>query len=114
MSPTPRCWLCYIQTRRNPKQNGWNENSIRCDSVNPNGNNYHIVFDYWHQKDIGAAYAPYQSSIYDQEFPISDPTDPYAYYSYKYYAPHDDCDADSNVPHERQSWLDGIVPSKSN
>jgi hypothetical protein len=110
MSPTPRCWVCYIQTRRDPKQNGWNENSIRCDSVSNKGANYHIVFDWWHQKDTGTAYAPYQESIYDQEFAICDPTDNGALYSSGNVAPHDNCDANSNVPHERTSWLDSLLP----
>jgi RHS repeat-associated protein len=111
MSPTPPCWLCYIQTRMNPDQGGWNENSIRCDSVSPKAANYHIVFDYWHQKDIGSkTYEPYQASIYDQEFPISLPTDPSGFYTYHNFAPHDDCDGNSYFKNNPTYWLTPLLP----
>ena len=62
MTPTPPCWLCTMERRREPKPVGyplvawWDENFIVCVSV-PRG--YTIVFDWFAGKSPGEDYVSF-------------------------------------------------------
>ena len=96
MSPTPKCWKCYIYERQwnyNP-YNG-DENSIRCDARDKYGAIIQsVVFDWWYENfEKQKTYNAISLGTYDWMFPWN----PYlngnqgALYSADSPAPSDDC-----------------------
>ena len=53
MSPTPKCWKCYIERRGSwgAPFGGGDENFIRCDDVTSTGySDLSYVFDWWYRR----------------------------------------------------------------
>ena len=95
MSPTPRCWICYIERRGTwgAPFGGGDENYVRCDDVTQaGGNDFSFAFDWWYEKDAGyKTYSPIPMWRYAIIFPYGPWDQPGAWWTKNNPAPYDDC-----------------------
>jgi RHS repeat-associated protein len=70
ISPTPPCWLCYVERReqgyRPFKFKYWDQNNIVCFAISAKGGSgWAIVFDWFHHKAAGFSHAEFSREYED-------------------------------------------------
>ena len=118
MSPTHKCWKCYVYERQwnyNP-YNG-DENSIRCDARDKYGTIVQsVVFDWWYETwKKQSTYNPISLGTYDWMFPPNPflNGNPGAWYSSDNTAPSDDCFSKGAWTSSNTSTLKPLLPPYS-
>ena len=116
MSPTPKCWKCYIERRGSwgAPFGGGDENFIRCDDVTSTGySDLSYVFDWWYETYQNyPRYKPIDATKFAFIFPYGPWAQPAAWYTKANPAPYNDC-INKNPwkygPENYGMWLDPLV-----